>query len=118
MGAERELSLDQRVLCGTGDATALMLVRVGSDPRHSNLAHFRAYANLRPLPPGSFTAVKRLKDAIHGKIFLGRWNQDGQEDERVVVKKMPNERVRQSANTETSEWNMHLKSHAKYASGE
>merc|ERR1719210_1424381 len=96
--AGRELSSEEKAFC----AASLQLVRVGSDPRHSDLAYFRAYADLQPLLAGSFTTVKGLRNAIHGKIFLARWHREGQNDERIVVKKMPTAKVNQHLGKETS----------------
>jgi len=109
---DRELSVDHAVLgssCGSA-LDVLLLVRQSDDPRHSNVSHLRlSPADLRPAPEGCFTVVKRLADAIHGKVYLARWQHAGLEDERIVVKKMANERVIMNLHRETSEWNMHLR---------
>lgn len=62
------------------------------DPRVTDLASFHALVNFEKLPPGGFTKVRKLCDAIHGKVIQYAWTRDGEET-LIAGKRMPRDRV-------------------------
>jgi len=85
----------------------LLLVRSVSDPRVSDLSHFRAAADFEALPPGAFTHVRKLAAGIHGDIFQYHWRQQGSES-AVAVKKLRADRLGEVRGTETDERVVHM----------
>uniref|UniRef100_A0A7S1RJ38 Protein kinase domain-containing protein n=1 Tax=Alexandrium catenella TaxID=2925 RepID=A0A7S1RJ38_ALECA len=119
---------DQRLLLGgrelSGDAplpsplaAPLLLVRSVSDPRVSNLSHFRTETEFEALPQGAFTHVRKLASGIHGDIFQYRWHQQSSES-TVAVKKLRADRLRRSSGTETDERVVHMEPWKKSPSAE
>jgi len=109
---------DQRLLLGgeelAGDAALptprvapLLLVRSVSDPRVTNLGHFRAAVDFEALPRGAFAHVRKLASGIHGDVFRYRWRREGRE-ECVAVKKLSSEGLRKARGTETDERAVHM----------
>jgi len=91
----------------------LMLVRSVSDPRVSNLGHFRGSSkSFESLDSASFTLVTRVSGGINGDIFKYRWRH-GQDETCVAVKKLRN-RALALENTETDERTIHTNLH-KYS---
>merc|ERR1719230_1987324 len=78
------------------------------DPSDTDLAAFYSYAWSEPLVQGSFTKVKSIADAFHGKVELHRWRREGRDDEPCIVKKMFNDRVGCNLGKESNERRAHL----------
>lgn len=55
-----------------------------------------------------FTKVRTIRDAIHGKVELHRWHQDGQQDRRVVMKCMDNHKVNNNRGKEANDKQVHF----------
>jgi serine/threonine protein kinase len=79
------------------------------DLRETNLTHFHSYtvSVFDTLCRSDFTMVRKLSQGINGDIFLYRWRRP-QDYERVAVKKLRNNRVREAPGLETNERAIHL----------
>jgi serine/threonine protein kinase len=89
--------------------TPMLLVPSTSDPRVTNLAHFRDTRPVaEPFQESSFTQVRRLAGAIYGDVSLQRWSRPDQVDNEIVaVKRLDNKRMDLNANKETDEHKVH-----------
>mmetsp|Transcript_122649 Transcript_122649/g.381815 ORF Transcript_122649/g.381815 Transcript_122649/m.381815 type:complete len:464 (+) Transcript_122649:57-1448(+) len=89
-------------------AAPLLLVRSVSDPRITDLGHFRtSTAAVEALPQGVFARVRKLACGIHGDIFQYRWQREGSE-ELVAVKRLRSEGLQSFQGTETDERIVHM----------
>jgi len=74
------------------------------DAFETNLTAFYRYVDLGLAVHGRFTRVKVLSDAIHGKVYLCRWERDGEEaDQMVAIKSMRTDRVRLNEGREAND---------------
>lgn len=73
-------------------------------PHDTDLSAFHGYANFANWAAhGSFTKVKTLANAIHGKVILHRWTKPNGMEQDVVVKRMPRGSVLQNQGKWTNE---------------
>jgi hypothetical protein len=93
----------------SADSTALMLVRCISDPRVTDLGHFRCPPLSWPaLSEGDFTAVRPLAKALYGEVGLYQWSKcTNSSFGHVVVKKLRNVSMERNRNCETDERLIH-----------
>jgi len=109
----QELPGDSLVNVGPAECP-LTLLRSLSDPCITNLAQLRASKDLfEPLPRGQFTVVKKLASGIHGDIFKCCWERDDFGSQCVAVKKLRNDSLELSEDTETNERTIHMESWVK-----
>lgn len=74
------------------------------DAGETDLHYFHPKAeSFRVRDEGHFTKIKKLADAINGKVYCCRMKQDGRDDAVVAVKKMENCKVEQSRYLEANE---------------
>lgn len=107
----RLLTGDSKV-AGPG-SLSLTLIRSVSDPRVSNLGHFRTSTKFEPLPRGAFTLVKQLVKGDHAEVLHYRWAREEETPECVAVKKLSNQRLERVKGTETDERTVHLEAWRK-----
>lgn len=102
-GQEEELAVD----ADASGYPVVMLVRSQSDPRVSDLGHFRpSTARFEPLASGNFTVVRKLAQGINGDIFRYKWRKESEMD--VTVKKLRVSMMEKQLDTERDERNAHL----------
>lgn len=73
------------------------------DPTETDLHHFHAKAEFHTLQSGDITKVRVVRDCIHGKVLLVRWNKMGFEQTPLAAKKMPTCHVMQNVGKEANE---------------
>jgi len=78
-----------------------------NDVHTTNLFAFYPYIDMARRLGGSFTKVRKLKDAIHGRVYMYKWQCD-MGDEAIIVKLMRTDAVRQNENREPCEMFAHL----------
>eukprot|EP00434_Breviolum_minutum_P014558 symbB.v1.2.012837.t1/scaffold887.1/size155094/4 len=70
---------------------------MAADPHVTDLTAFHGYAQFQDWSTfGTFTRVRGLAEAIHGKVILYRWTLPNGEEQNVVVKRMPRDKVHQN----------------------
>jgi serine/threonine protein kinase len=99
------------------DDSELMLVRSISDPRVTNLGHFRHTSDFENLDSTRFTMVRRVSKGINGDIFKYKWHH-GEENTSVAVKKLRNSSPQNIKNAETDEQCLHRNPRCKFYSSE
>lgn len=110
---DQRLHLGSRELSGSaqlsgGEAEPLWLVRSVTDPRITNLGHFRPHIDFTAAPKGAFTSVRKLASGIQGDIYQYRWQQAERTEETVAVKRLRVDRLQAVSGTETDERVVHL----------
>mmetsp|Transcript_35096 Transcript_35096/g.81494 ORF Transcript_35096/g.81494 Transcript_35096/m.81494 type:complete len:464 (-) Transcript_35096:124-1515(-) len=108
---------DQRLLRGVqelaadaahlGNVPLLLVQSAASDPRATDLGHFRTRVDFEALPRGEFTLVQKLAEGIHGDVFRYHWQQATGE-QSVAVKKLRSEKLLPAQNIETDERAVHM----------
>jgi len=78
------------------------------DPRVTDLSAFHGFASFERRVEGEFSKVRKLVKAIHGTVYLYKWERAGQEPITTVVKAMPTQAVHMNQGRETSELQAHL----------
>jgi len=95
----------------------VMLVRSVSDPRVTDLGHFRSRLVFEGLSRSSFTVVNKVSTGINGDIFKYDWSR-GHDNVSVAVKKLRNSALKDFQNSETDERSIHLNPRCRHLSNE
>jgi serine/threonine protein kinase len=103
-----EASMDQ------AKHSQLMLVRSVSDPRVTNLAHFRCTSSFESLCRSDFTMVRKVNTGINGDIFKYEWRRS-KDNVPVAVKKLRNSALRDLQNSENDERCIHMSPKGRFA---
>lgn len=107
-----------RELCSADVAAAdkdkevrpLLLVRSVTDPRITDLGHFRAEFKFPEVPVGKFTVVRKIAAALIGEVFeCSMSNGEGTVGDKVAVKKLVNDKIEKGGLQVSDERSLHLK---------